>query len=515
MNTDFSRDKYAFSIAAFLGIFSFAILLAYHNIADGDLWARLAQGASIWNTGHLIHKDVFAFTPVLPQYIDHEWGTGLILFFLLKVFGPTALLAFKILAAIAALILAILTGRLNHCKWTTLLFLAVPCAAAIFPGYVPVVRSHVVTYLFFAATLFCLEAMLRGRRRYALAVVGLMVLWVNTHGGFVAGLGIIGIYAIVAIISKKMPGAMPATLAASVLATFVNPYGAKFWGYLLPALAHPRTNIAEWGPMAMLGMDSFLGFRILFAVAIGALIVGWDNDRLKKSPQSIIILALTAYLALRHRRHAPFFGLAACVFLGPYLESAFKQIVFCMPSILRKKIKPAMVCVIIYGIIALITACCVLPLVSFMVLAPAGFYPVREADILMYAKAEGNVAVPLRWGDYIAWRLYPRIKISICGRYETMYPESTFEMNHAFFSKTGAGWDRIVRDYNVDYIMMELNNTGLKPYDLQKLNYEPVWSNGYSALYARKDLAPALREIAANLPPRTIEPLDAHIPDKW
>jgi hypothetical protein len=70
----------AYYITASLGAFSLFVLLAYHNIADGDLWARLAQGACIWKTGHLIPKDLFAFTRVLAGYIDHEWLSGLIFF---------------------------------------------------------------------------------------------------------------------------------------------------------------------------------------------------------------------------------------------------------------------------------------------------------------------------------------------------------------------------------------------------------------------------------------------------
>jgi hypothetical protein len=35
------------------------------------------------------------------------------------------------------------TARLNKIKWTPILILALPCAFALFPGYIPVVRSHV------------------------------------------------------------------------------------------------------------------------------------------------------------------------------------------------------------------------------------------------------------------------------------------------------------------------------------------------------------------------------------
>ena len=48
-----------------LGQLGFGALLAWHNVAGGDLWARLAQGAALWRTRHLPPGDPYAFTPVL------------------------------------------------------------------------------------------------------------------------------------------------------------------------------------------------------------------------------------------------------------------------------------------------------------------------------------------------------------------------------------------------------------------------------------------------------------------
>jgi hypothetical protein len=88
-------------------------------------------------------------------------------------------------------------------------------------------------------------------------------------------------------------------------------------------------------------------------------------------------------------------------------------------------------------LLAIYTAMNSLPNASLQVLAPVGHDPVREADILMQAQADGNLATPFGWGGYATWRLYPRIKISMDGRYETTYPESTFQLNNDFYEKRG------------------------------------------------------------------------------
>ena len=97
------REKFLTGLTAVIGFLTLAVVLAYHRAVDGDLWARLAVGAEIYQHHDVWRHDVFAFTPTLPQWIDHEWGAGVIFFALLKWFGPGALLLFKIGTAWAAL----------------------------------------------------------------------------------------------------------------------------------------------------------------------------------------------------------------------------------------------------------------------------------------------------------------------------------------------------------------------------------------------------------------------------
>ena len=476
---------------AVVGLLTFGIVLAYHRIVDGDLWARLAAGAAFLHNGHVLRHDVFAFTPTLPEWIDHEWGAGVIFFALLQWFGPTSLMLFKIGTAIAALAACLAAARVSGTRPSVVLLLAIPCAVAILPGFVPVVRSHALTYLFFAVALWCLEMMRDGRRLPALAVVALMLAWTNVHGGFVVGLVAIAVYA-----AWLRTRAALATLLAALAVTCVNPYGLSYWTYLVPAWLHPRADIGEWGRMPVWGFDPYFGFRLLFVVVVCAIALGWK----RRTWVGLTILALTAVAGCLHRRHAPFFGLAALVYIGPYID--------------RWRLRIEAVAAA-YVVIAAAVAWRFLPNAAVEPAVPASFYPVRAVDVLEAANAEGNLAVPFRWGSYALWRLYPQIHVSIDGRYEETYPDATFEMNHAFFYREGSDWDRLLRNRHVDFIVVELRATRVTLDDLRARSFDLVWSDGASALLARSELAPALRAAAARLPETTIEPLDPHIPDKW
>jgi hypothetical protein len=499
-------------LTALLGAAAFATLLAFHNIADGDVWAKLALGASVWDHGDVMRTDLFAFTPTLPTYIDHEWGAGLVFFSLLKWFGPSSLMVLKIGLAFGTLGAALYLARRAGAAWPTLLLLAIPCGYCILPGFAPVVRSHAFTYFFFAVTLWGLEMILENRRGPIILLAGVTLLWANTHGGFVVGLGMMGIYSIIAWLRR---GPWPWLLLTTLVCfgvSFVNPYGAEYWHYLVPALLHKRPYIMEWRPMPVWSLDAFTGFRVLFVIAVIAVLAGWRRLRDPRSWAGCAVLFVTAFVTWRSRRHAPFFGVACAAFLGQFIMAAGGN----LRARLADSKWPAMAALAAHGIVAVFVAVKFLPGASLQPLAPVGAFPVREVDVLANAKLTGNLAVPFSWGSYATWRLYPRVKVSVDGRYEEIFPESTFLMNHAFHYHEGQDWDRLVREFPVDFVILDLRDGKLRPADLQPYGYTQVWQSGQATalLVSAKHLAAAQRAVA-ELPPTTIEPLDANIPKNW
>jgi hypothetical protein len=486
-------DKERVIATLIVGVFTFAVLLAYHRIVDGDLWARLAVGAHAWRTGGLMRHDIFAFTPTLPAWIDHEWGAGVIFFGLLNAFGPDSLMLLKIVTACTAILLCLFAAQRKGTGWPTLLLLAIPCAVTVLPGYVTVVRSHALTYLFFALTLFCLEEMRSGRRRPAFVIVPLMLVWANVHGGFVVGLITSAVYA---ALVRTRP--MLVTLLAAVAVTCINPYGLHYWTYLVPAWLHPRTDITEWGPMPIWGGDPYFGFRILFLIVLVAIVAEWKQ----RTALGLTMLVLTAVAACLHRRHAPFFGLAALVYLGPYLERWCRRV-------------PLVTVFVVHVILAAFVAVEFLPQASLEPMVPSNFYPVGAIAALDQAGVKGNLAVPFRWGSYASWRLASKIKVSMDGRYEETYPDATFEMNQAFFRRTGADWGRLLREYRVDFIILELRTTQLTPADLREHGYEVIRADDTSVLLSRSEFAPALHAAVAVLPSMPSDKLDSRLALRW
>jgi hypothetical protein len=515
LRTPSSQEAVVRALTLGLGILAFGITLAAFNFQDIDLWGKLAIGAHVWHYGTVPQGDSFAFTPVLPRYIEHEWGAGTIFFGVLNCFGPAGLMWLKILLAFGAAFAAMATARRAGAGWNAILLLALPAAACLFLGYVAVIRSHTFTYCFFGITLLLLERIRQGDRWPAFLLPPLLLAWSNIHGGFVAGLGTIGVYLLSMIFARQRVKLMAIVAGACLAATLVNIYGFEFWRYLVPALLHDRPAITEWRPLPLFGHDAFHAFRILFLLVAAAVIAGWKQTA-KRSWPGLVLLAITAALAWRSRRHAPFFALTSLAFAGPFLESALGRMASAFQRMVRNPLQLSMPVLVVYALAAGFAAAHFLPRASFVVLAPVGDVPVREADILSLAQAKGNLATPFNWGGYCSWRLFPEIKVSMDSRYETAYPESTFRMNGEFFGKHGTNWDRLIREYPVHYVVLDLHQTRLRPQDLFDHGYELIWVTGSSsALMALAEDAPALRKAAAALPETTVDPVDAHIPDRW
>jgi len=49
-------------------------------------------------------------------------------------------------------------------------------------------------------------------------------------------------------------------------------------------------------------------------------------------------------------------------------------------------------------------------------------YPTQAADFIRRNRIRGNTAVPFDWGEYFIWKLYPKVRVSIDGRFTTAYP---------------------------------------------------------------------------------------------
>ena len=197
-------------------------------VADNDLWGHTYFGRAILEAGRLPLSNEYSYTAPGHAWINHEILSELIFASIYARFGALGLLVLKLLLGIATLALmmkASIARTRNPFAWAVSLFV---CASLMAWGFL--IRPQIFTFLGLA---FVWERILSyERNRNWLKLVPLpfvFALWINTHGGVVAGLGIFLVYVVVAFISPRSSSerlALGILALLSVLLLLLIPMGS-------------------------------------------------------------------------------------------------------------------------------------------------------------------------------------------------------------------------------------------------------------------------------------------------
>jgi hypothetical protein len=431
--------------------------------ADVDLWGYLAFGRLFWEQGRFPYEDVFSYVPTLHPWVYHEWLTGVLFYPLYQGLGATGLQTFKYVLGLGTFWFIYAAARLRGGSAQAAGLLLVMLAGGFQTGYAPV-RAQIFTYLFFALTLYILENYRIQRGRYTLVLLcPLFVLWANLHGGFVAGLGLIGLYALGEALSRRPYSSYLVCLGLAALVTLINPYGWRYWTYLGHALAMPRPAITEWASVYQAFRQGTYGLSdlsyVLCLVVFSLLVIRRDAP---KDLTAILILGATFILFAKHIRHLPFFLIA----LGVYLPSALKiyeeDLRLRFPSGLAPRYYSFLLAFLLgaslsllAGFIRLAPFCLKLPEKSPLV-SDANFYPLGAIQYLKENRLTGNLVVYFNWGEYALWNLYPHLRIAIDGRYETVYPHAVCQEYFDFIQARG-NWKQFLERFPPDFILLPEN----------------------------------------------------------
>ena len=91
---------------------------------------------------------------------------------------------------------------------------------------------------------------------------------------------------------------------------------------------------------------------------------------------------------------------------------------------------------------------------GFRIVYEGADYPAGAVRFMKTEQLSGNLAVPLDWGGYVLWHTAPDIKVSLDGRFATVYPASVVETNFAFFRADGdPGAARLLDEYPTTLVL--------------------------------------------------------------
>ena len=434
--------------AAYSALSALAVCLVLtfaQQMPDFDLWSRLQVGSIVWQTGAPLTHDIFSYSPTKPVWIDHEWGAGVVFYAFAWAFGNGGIFAVKalLLAATFAGLLAAISARGR--RLPGLLFLSL-LGLALLPGVASLVRSQAFTYAFFVWWLWGAERLRAGSSRVLWMFPATMLAWANLHGGFLAGFGLLALYAVGEALGRKSVRLFVLAAALSIPASLVTPYGFGLWRYLAEAATMPRPYIGEWAAMPWGAWRLFPGATTLAGLAVVVGAVGLVRRRVDWT-RALVLVAL-AVLAMRHQRHQIFFSLVVAALLFGDMDALLDPIRRRLSLRWRQ------------GVLATATTCfatvalwLVSPSLSTRLRADVASYPAGSVEFIRANGITGNLAVPFDWGSFASWHLYPQNKVLIDGRYEEVYTPEAFD-RAARFTTGSQGWQEALRRPRADVVIL-------------------------------------------------------------
>lgn len=402
-----------FYLTVFLLIFAYTFTAAHF---DFDLWARLIAGMGVVDGGEVLKSDFISYTPV-HTWFDHEWGSGVIFYTILKLFGPYGLLILQALLFFGIIFICskIIKLKTQFSPYNLLFYFI--SVMAVMVNFNHPVRCHMFSFLFFVLFIYIFELVRRGNNKLLYLIPVIIIFWNNIHGGVVSGLGLTAMYAIGEYLNKKPYKKYLITLLISSVLLVINPWGIKYLDFLLKANTMTRTYIVEWwGIFSKYHLFKYLIFKIYMLGMIilegNVLFKNIKSYGIKKCYENtdkvkFIILLSTLYLSVLHVKLLPFFVLSSLIFLYDDFYRLTEKIKFPISKLLISVL-------IFFSVFSLVVKELSLPV-------GMNTYPVKEVEFIKINNLKGKILANFGYGSYIAYKLYPRNLVFMDGRYEEVY----------------------------------------------------------------------------------------------
>jgi hypothetical protein len=454
-----------------------------HTRADPDLWGHTLFGGDIVAGRSIPSQDPYSFTSDIP-WVNHEWLSEVGMYIAYATLGGTGLIVLKVATVLLALLVVALTLRFEHVRPPVRdLLIAIAAVASV--QQANAVRPQVFSILLFAGALAVMVRVERGQVRMLAWLPLLFAVWVNFHGGWIVGAGIVGLWALVRLIQAPRERSARLALGAAVLgviSTLVNPYGWGMWRFLLTTVRVNRAEIADWQPIYYMGPGIYLTWLAVTVLAIAAV---WRSRERPERPRAVVVLVLIAG-SFRVNRLLTFLALATVTLLAPQFQQAFGRV-------RRARETP--------GPAASSAPLAAAAIVSLIVLTAGLGAAINNARCVRIepelvpeaAVTEALVKQPpgermltwFDWGEYAIWYLSPRVKVSLDGRRETVYrPQVTQE--HLMLYFTGQNARGFLDKHDIDSVWLPASLPVVSALASQP-DVVTLWRGERSVVFARPE----------------------------
>jgi hypothetical protein len=485
METRDSLGAQVFSFPAMLATFLVgAVYVAGRSFSvDPDLWWHIRTGELILDTHRWPTTDPYSFTVAGQPWLACEWIGDVLLAAVARLGGLQALdlLLIVLGGSVMLAIYAYATIRTGNSKAG----LVVAAVLFVLANASFSLRPQMLGYLFLVLTLIALERFRQGKSRALWFLPLLMVLWVNTHGSFVIGIGAIGAYFLGGLADFKLGGIeghrwtqaqrlrLETVFLLCLLALTLTPYGVELALYpfhVASSLPIGVANVAEWQSMPF----SLAGGKIFLALVLSLFVVQIAL-RMSFRVEELGLALLGIVMACLHIR----FLLVFVPFFTPLFATLAARWV---PKYERAKDRPLLNVVLMTGAVAAMIY--YFPTKRALETTVSEHFPVRAVSYMREHSVPGPLLNSYGFGGYLVWA---HERVFVDGRADP-YERGGSLADYFHITRLEPGALQVLRNYGIKSCLLEKSEP-LATVLSALPGWQRVYVDDLSVLFVKRDAA--------------------------
>jgi hypothetical protein len=486
----FSIKKFIFltKLLLILSLFLLIFKLCLPYTGSTDIFHHLKTGEIILKNKKVPHQDIFSFGET-KYWVNHQWLTQLIFYIIFSKFGWLGLLILKaVITIITFTILLIICLETSKNFFLSLIILILSISTA----YIGIeLRAQIFTYLFLIVLYYLIYIYHHKNKNYPLLIIPfLMWIWLNFHGAFFIGYIFMFIFLFGEFVKNVFPKflynfslhCLPKikiyyliiTIFISLLLGLINPNYYHIYTFPFTPLFNKDIYqiTIEWSPPNLLNpLNYFYDLMLIITIIVFILSI-------KRVDFTTLILAISfIYFSLSSWRFIPIFAIIITPSLTENINNLLNLNKFFDYKKTFKTFK-----IIYLNFILLFSLIIIIHSFSYSYkyirdktweIVISSQMPIGGINFLKRNYISGNMFTTYNTGAYCIFELYPRYKVGIDMRFDTVYTVE-YIRKYQITIEGKEGWENFLREYNINSIFIS-NSTPL----VRKLNKSNNWKIAY------------------------------------
>jgi hypothetical protein len=462
-----------------------------------DFWWHLKVGDLILETKSLMRVDEFSFTALGSPFILQNWLAEVLYSLVHRVGGFEGLIFFNTMLLTAALI-PIYSLCLQATRRIRPAALCMVLTLFVMPAF-SWVRPQGFSVFLFATFLWVLSQWTKGNSRHLWFLPVAMLLWVNLHGAFVLGLGLVFLFLSLEGLrrvalgqqSDTQPYCQITTLSIAFgltcLATLANPELHRVYEYVMSVArdAGSQLYVTEWQSPSIARVDGVLCFFAPFMLSLLVLLF----TKRKLTLTELALYMGFAVFGLVSLRNGIWFALVVPTIVAPAimelppakgLGAWGKRLLSSdRPRTASTAQRPAlnlMMALILFAALVIYSPWVYQSFSGVPIWNPKT--PISAMDYVDEHNLKGNIFHPQYYGDYLIWRLWPKQRTFIDGRVHVFGQDHVEDYLTTYVDSC---WEQRLEKHDIRYLLLskDENEKELSQQLVEKAKGSPNWQQIY------------------------------------